>query len=215
VATINHWDTYRRTAGIGTYTLAGLLYVLPKIGPLALVAVKGPTEGTEANYMHSVALSTTALRQKLARFTPPSTTRLTAANDAMATRSEPPALKPLPAEPIVRQGAPRQSQDPRHPLPNRDLDTGHVVQPGGYPLTDSTYADLLHSLTRQPTQPIPPGIKEDVQAYYANLDLPITTKKKPALWARVLADLQTLGSMPTSTEPTPYPTYGDDVADAQ
>jgi hypothetical protein len=47
------------------------------------------------------------------------------------------------------------------------------------------------------------------------LDLPITTKKKPALWARVLADLQTLGSMPTSTEPTPYPTYGDDVADAQ
>ena len=54
-------------------------------------------------------------------------------------------------------------------LPNRDLDTGRVVQPGGYPLTDSTYADLLHRLTHRPTQPIPSGIKLDIQAYYACL----------------------------------------------
>jgi hypothetical protein len=105
----------------------------------------------------------------------------------------------------------RQSLDPHHPLPNRDLDTGHVVQPGGYSLTDSTYADLLHRLTRAPTKPIPPGIKEDVQTYYANPDLPITTKKDPAQWAQVQADLVTLTAMPTSTRPDPYPTYGDDA----
>jgi hypothetical protein len=96
-------------------------------------------------------------------------------------------------------------------LPNRDLDTGRVVQPGGYSLTDSTYADLLHRLTRQPDQPIPPGIKEDIEAYYANPDAPITTKKQPGLWAQVQADLATLHSMPTSAEPTPYPTYADEA----
>jgi hypothetical protein len=106
---------------------------------------------------------------------------------------------------------PRQSRDPQHPLPNRDLDTGLVVQPGGYSLTDSTYADLLHHLTRQPAQPIPPGIKQDILAYYANPDSPITTKKDTSLWAQVQADLTTLGSMATSTAPEPYPTYGDDA----
>jgi hypothetical protein len=104
------------------------------------------------------------------------------------------------------------SSDPRHPLPNRDLDTGRVVQPGGYPLTDSTYANLLHRLTHQPTQPIPPGIKQDIQAYYADPNAPITTKQDPAQWAQVQADLATLAAMPTSTEPQPYPTYGDEAA---
>jgi hypothetical protein len=89
------------------------------------------------------------------------------------------------------------------------------VLPGGYPLTDSTYADLLHNLTRQPTQAIPPGIKQDVQAYYANLDLPISTKKDPARWAQVQADLVILAAMLTSTEPVPYPTYGDEASNSQ
>jgi hypothetical protein len=87
-----------------------------------------------------------------------------------------------------------------------------VVQPGGYPLTDSTYANLLHRLTHQPTQPIPPGIKQDIQAYYADPNAPITTKQDPAQWAQVQADLATLAAMPTSTEPQPYPTYGDEAA---
>jgi hypothetical protein len=99
-------------------------------------------------------------------------------------------------------------------LPNLDLDTGHVVQPGGYPLTDSTYADLLHRLTLTPTQKIPPGIKRDIQTYYADPASPIATKKVPAAWAQVQADLATLASMPTTNEPEPYPTYGQD-AEAQ
>jgi hypothetical protein len=102
---------------------------------------------------------------------------------------------------------------PSHPLPNRDLDTGYVVQPGGYSLTDSTYADLLHRLTRKPEQPVPPGIKEDIQIYYSNPAAPITTKKDASAWAQVQADLVTLAAMPTSTAPEPYPTYGD-VADS-
>jgi hypothetical protein len=82
-----------------------------------------------------------------------------------------------------------------------------VVQPGGYSLTDSTYALLLHRLTRTPANPIPPGIKRDIQAYYADPNAPITTKKDPAKWAQVQADLITLAAMPTNPEPDAYPTY--------
>jgi len=97
----------------------------------------------------------------------------------------------------------------RHPLPNRDLDTGQQVKPGGYPLTDSTYAELLHRLVHNPNRPIPPGIKSDVEAYYADPNAPISTKKDPGKWEQVQADLKTLAGMPTSAAAAPYPTYGD------
>jgi len=216
VSTLNQWDSYRRKAGIITYTLAGLFYILLKFGPLSMLAVKGPTTDTEADYVHSLSQSLAELRYSLARFTPPIATRSTAASAAEAdTHSLPPPSGALPADPAGSQTVPRHSRDPRHPLPNRDLDTGHVVQPGGYSLTDSTYADLLHRLTRVPTQPIPPGIKQDVQTFYANPDSPISTKKNPTQWAQVQADLVTFAAMPTSTEPQPYPTYGDDADSAQ
>ena len=205
VAAQNEWDKYRHKAGIGLYSLAALIFILPKIGPLKMAAVKGPTIATESDYVHSVAVSTGSLRRMLARFTPPEAR--SAAQRAIADpHSQSPSLSPnAPA-----QNVPREPSDPRHPLKNRDLDTGNVVQPGGYPLTDSTYADLLHMLAAQPNQSIPPGIKADIQAYYSNLDLPITTKKNPDRWKQVLADLQTLSAMPTNPEAKPYPTYADD-----
>ena len=213
VAAENDWDQYRRKAGIGTYSLAGLIFILPKVGSLKMLAVKGPTAETQAEYIHSVILSTTALRRVLARFTPPPTPGSAAAVAAASdTHSDPPPSQPLPANPNAKQDVPRQSTDPRHPLPNRDLDTGAVVKPGGYPLTDATYANLLHRLAQHPDQPVPPALKEDVQAYYANPDSPITTKKNPEQWAQVEADLATLQNIRTSTEPEPYPTYGDDAA---
>jgi hypothetical protein len=221
VATENDWQAYRRKAGIGTYTLAGLLFVLPKVGPLKMVQVKGPTVATEAQYTHSVILSAAELRRVLARFTPPSAPHPTAAHTTVpnAPTEAPQAPAPPQDAPSAhlrpKTEGPRQSQDPSHPLPNRDLDTGRVVKPGGYSLTDSTYAELLNMLTRQPAVPIPPGIKADIQAYYANPDAPITTKKDPQKWAQVQADLETLAKMPTSMEPTPYPTYGDDAASTQ
>jgi hypothetical protein len=204
VAKENDWDLYRRKAGIGTYALAGLIFILPKFGPLKLVAVKGPKQFTEAEYIHSVMVSAATLRHILARFTPLANR---SAEENAAERAN-----------TANQAAPAdllRSRDPRHPLPNRDLDTGRVVQPGGYSLTDSTYADLLHRLSRHPAQSIPPGIKEDVEAFFSNEGLPITTKKDPQKWAQVQADLETLANMPTNPEPKPYPTYGDDADDRQ
>ena len=71
VAAENNWDQYRRKAGIGTYSLAGFIYVLPKIGPLKLLAIKGPTDTTEEEYVRSVNQSTDALNAVLGRFGKP------------------------------------------------------------------------------------------------------------------------------------------------
>ena len=192
VAAANNWARYRRKAGIGTHLLAALIFILPKFGPLKLLAVKGPTQATESEYIHSVLLSERDLRIRLQRFTPPTARRWHSPAD-------------LPTGP---------SPDRHHPLPNRDLDTGYPVQPGGYPLTDRTYALLLHRLARNPQRPIPPGIKADIQAYYSDPDVPNTTKKDPKDWAQVQADLATLATMPTSTAAQPYPTYAADAAAA-
>jgi hypothetical protein len=215
VAKQNDWEAYRKHAGIGTYTLAGLLYVLPKVGPIKLVAVKGPTPKTESDYIHSVLASSDALDQALRRFTPPPATRPTAAIAARQdSAAHPTSSDAVPAKAGAAQVVPRQGGDPNHPLVNRDLDTGNPVQPAGYRLTDETYAKLLHHLAEKPTQPIPPGIKENIQRYYADLGLDFATKKDPALWATVLQDLKTLETMPTSTAPEPFPTYDDEDGDA-
>jgi hypothetical protein len=186
------WQRYRHHAGIGTWALAGLIYILPKVGPLKLVDVKGPTQQTESDYVHSVVVSVAELRRAVRRFTP----------QAARRAGLPPGDPALPDHIL-----PVFSRDPHHPLSNRDLDTGKVVQPGGYPLTDATFASLLHKLTRQPKVPIPVGIKEAIEDYYADPDLPIATKKHPQRWAEVQADLVTLKGMPTSAWPEPFPTY--------
>lgn len=205
VGAANQWDSYRRKAGIGTWTLAGLLFIAPKVGPLKLTAVKGPTEQTETEYAHSVALSTAALRTMLDRLTPPDKRKA----QPLGLNEDKEALPSAQAMRVSRQATnvSQTKADPRHPLPNRDLDTGTVVKPGAYSLTDATYADLLHTLTKQPKLPIPPGIKEDIEAFYANPDAPNTTKRDAAKWAQVHADLATLKGMPTAPAAEVFPTY--------
>jgi len=82
-------------------------------------------------------------------------------------------------------------------LPDRDLDTGLRVRPGGYSRTDKTYAKLLHELAKHPELPIPRQIQYDLQAYYSNPKAPIITKKDPKRWAEVQADLKVLQTMKT------------------
>ena len=189
-ATLDDWAAYRKRAGFETHLIAGVLWVLPKVGPLAMVAVKGPSPAAEADYMHSLVSATSVLRDRLAFFTPTEAGQARPASVAASTN-------------------PLGPRDTQHPLPNRDLDTGQVVKPGGYLLTDQTYAELLHRLTRDPSHPIPPGIKSDVEAYYADPNAPIVTKQHPDEWKKVQEELKILEAMPTSTEAAPYPTYGE------
>ncbi len=243
VAAENHWDDYRKKPGIGTHLLAGFLYILPKVGPIKLVAVKGPTAQTEAEYVHSVLATTDALNHALRRFTPPPATRSTA---VLATATDGPSQPspgtPAPAGNMARldtapnTGADQNPStdaaqqplapggnvthpapaDPTHPLANRDLDTGKVVQPAGYPLTDETYAALLHRLTEHPGQPIPPGVRTEIESYYRDPSLNFATKRHPDRWAQVQRDLITLYTMPTSSDDAVFPTYDQEsVSDSR
>jgi hypothetical protein len=63
--TENNWEPYRRKAGLGTYTLAGLIFILPPVGPLADLKIKGPDAVTEQDYVKSVVVSTASIRRIL------------------------------------------------------------------------------------------------------------------------------------------------------
>ncbi len=86
-------------------------------------------------------------------------------------------------------------------LPNRDLDTGNKVQPGGYRLTDETYAKLLSKLTEKQVSRIPIGLKSDITEYYSDPTAPIATKKNPTKWATVQAELAELKDKETLPVP--------------
>jgi zinc dependent phospholipase C len=82
-------------------------------------------------------------------------------------------------------------------ISNRDLDTGDFVKPGSYRLTDETYAKLLAEITKNPENVVPNQLKHDLTSYYADPQSPIATKKSPAKWAEVQANLKTLSTMKT------------------
>ncbi len=155
----NGWDQYRKKAGIGTHMLAGVIVIVPKVGPLSYLSIKGPTAATEESYVESVLRSTAALRKSLSQL-----------------------------------GTAEQA------IPNRDLDTGAKVKPGGYRLTDQTYVELLDTITRHPEARIPAGLKDDINAYYADPNAPISTKKKPEQWAKVQRELVVLQGMPINRQ---------------
>ena len=150
------WNQYRKKPDLRTYLLAGLVVILPKVGPLSLLSIRGPTPETHQWYVQSVNASTSALEKLL--------------NEGNMTAGL---------------------------LPNRDLDTGEKVRPGGYRLTDETYAQLLKTLTRQPAQKLPAELKQDVLDYYADPQAPISTKNHPKQWAQVQKQLDVLRGMDT------------------
>jgi hypothetical protein len=82
-------------------------------------------------------------------------------------------------------------------LPNLDLDTGQEVAPGTYSLEDYTYVDLLHNMTRDPSQPVPFGIKHDLLAYFSDLEKVKYIQNKPKMIAQVKTDLPILQTIST------------------
>jgi hypothetical protein len=159
------WARLRKKPGIGTHLLAVLVVIVPKIGPIKMLAIKGPTVETRKSYLDSVNNCTAALALVLGQLAAPGGGTLHAAL-----------------------------------LPNRDLDTGAPVVPGGYPLTDQTYAKLLGRITKDPMKVVPDGLKQDILRYYADPASPISTKRNPKKWARIEEQLQRLSTMPTRAE---------------
>jgi hypothetical protein len=75
-------------------------------------------------------------------------------------------------------------------LANRDLDTGSRARPGAYKLADKTYAKLLDKLAQNAVLTIPPGLRDDILAFYSDPNAPISTKKDLKAWQRVQAELE-------------------------
>jgi len=144
------WNHLRKKAGFETHAVAVLIWILPKIGPLSQLSIRGPEPSTVDRYIDSVNRSTSTMRQLLGTFDKPFT------------------------------------------IPDRDLDTGDRVKPGGYPLTDETYAKLLDEITRSATPVVPATLKQNLLDYYADPNAPITTKKDPKKWDRVQQQLTQL-----------------------
>src|SRR5208283_5159974 len=69
LAAQNHWDSYRHRAGIGTHLLAGFIFILPKIGPLSDLSLRGPTPLTEQDYVNSLVHTVDVFRQMLVHAT--------------------------------------------------------------------------------------------------------------------------------------------------
>jgi len=69
LAAQDHWDSYPSHAGLGTHLLAGFIFILPKLGPLSDLSLRGPTVQSEQDYVNSLDHTVEALRQMLAHAT--------------------------------------------------------------------------------------------------------------------------------------------------
>ncbi|HLK32936.1 MAG TPA: zinc dependent phospholipase C family protein [Terriglobales bacterium] len=90
-------------------------------------------------------------------------------------------------------------------LNDRDFDTGRVTRAGEYKLTDDTYAALLDGLARRNFDTVTPELRNNILAFYANLNAPIATKKHRDKWARTLRELQGLKAVQVVSTPAPAP----------
>jgi hypothetical protein len=90
-------------------------------------------------------------------------------------------------------------------LRNDNFDTGTVTNPGDYPLADSTYADLLDHQAKDHFAATTPELRETILKFYADTNAPITTKKDPKKWAKVLQQVSELKSaaLPSPGSPAP------------
>jgi hypothetical protein len=74
-------------------------------------------------------------------------------------------------------------------LPNENFDTGAPVTPGKYRLADQAYATLLDKLQGKP---VPPELRDDILAYFSDLNAPYAVKSDPKAWEKVLKELDSL-----------------------
>jgi len=84
-------------------------------------------------------------------------------------------------------------------LDNCDFDTGKETKAAEYSLTDETYAKLLGQLADRKFDLTSPELRDNILSFYADLSLPLETKKDPERWQSVLAALERL----KTATPTP------------
>ena len=76
-------------------------------------------------------------------------------------------------------------------LPNENLDTGELSTAGTYRLTDAACARLLDKLRTHYTE-MPQELRDYILNFYADLNVPFSTKSNAGDWAKLLGQLEQL-----------------------
>ena len=84
-------------------------------------------------------------------------------------------------------------------LKDENLDIGRPSPAGQYFLADETYAHLLNALAKHRFRNLTPELRDNILAFYSNLDAPIITKQYPHKWKKTLRQLSALRSAPVET----------------
>lgn len=82
-------------------------------------------------------------------------------------------------------------------LQNRDFDTGAPTHAGEYKLADETYAKFLNRLAKNKFEDVTPELRQNILAFYSDLNAPIVTKKDEGDWRKTLRALDRLKAAPT------------------
>lgn len=88
-------------------------------------------------------------------------------------------------------------------LPNCDLDDGKATEAAEYTLADEAYASLLAKLSARDFESTSSQLRDNILGFYSDRSLPIETRKDPARWQGVLADLAKLRAF----APLPAPAH--------
>jgi hypothetical protein len=91
-------------------------------------------------------------------------------------------------------------------LANCDFDSGQSTKAAEYSLTDVTYAKLLARLADRKFDLASPELRNNILQFYADLSVPIETKKDKVRWQAVLTELDQLKAA------APAPTVADSLA---
>ena len=91
-------------------------------------------------------------------------------------------------------------------LANCDFDSGQPTKAAEYSLTDVTYAKLLARLANHNFGLTSPELRDNILKFYADLSVPIETKKDEFRWQAVLTELDQLKAV------APVPTVADSLA---
>ncbi|HZM89207.1 MAG TPA: zinc dependent phospholipase C family protein [Blastocatellia bacterium] len=83
-------------------------------------------------------------------------------------------------------------------LQNKDFDTGEPTRAGEYELADEAYAKLLIKLGDRQFDSVTPELRQNILAFYGDLNQPIATKQDKAEWRKTLSVLEKLKATPTN-----------------
>jgi hypothetical protein len=89
-----------------------------------------------------------------------------------------------------------------HPdLPNRDLDTGEMTEPGEYSRADRAYAKLLARLAKPHFKNLTPELRANILSFYEHSEAQQAALKHCRACRRIPSELKALKALPSSAGP--------------